>query len=88
MLIDDELNLKLTDFGFAVKVSDKDRLRELCGTPAYMAPEMLRCACDKKRYLRVCQSICHLEIQDKKLFGKRFSQASSQPVNYFKNKSC
>ena len=23
-----------------------DALRMLCGTPAYMAPEMLRCACD------------------------------------------
>lgn len=47
VLIDENLNLKLTDFGFAIKVAKKgEKLRMLCGTPAYMAPEMLRCACD------------------------------------------
>ena len=40
------MNLKLTDFGFALKMEPGKRLRALCGTPAYMAPEMLRCACD------------------------------------------
>lgn len=48
VLIDDNLNVKLTDFGFAIKASRTERLRPLCGTPAYMAPEMLRCACDAK----------------------------------------
>lgn len=46
-MIDENLNLKLTDFGFAIKVETGDELlRMLCGTPGYMAPEMLRCACD------------------------------------------
>lgn len=46
VLIDENMNLKLTDFGFALKLDPDENLRALCGTPAYMAPEMLRCACD------------------------------------------
>lgn len=48
MLIDENLDIKLTDFGFALRIHPTEHLRTLCGTPAYMAPEMLQCACDKK----------------------------------------
>lgn len=48
VLIDDNLDIKLTDFGFALRIQPTEHLRTLCGTPAYMAPEMLQCACDKK----------------------------------------
>lgn len=48
VLIDDNLNVKLTDFGFAMRSRADEKLRSLCGTPAYMAPEMLRCACDAR----------------------------------------
>ena len=50
MLIDSNGEIKLTDFGFAMKTDRDVKHRQLCGTPAYMAPEMLRCACDKRRY--------------------------------------
>lgn len=39
LLIDVKGNLKLTDFGFA-KVIEK-RTYTLCGTPEYLAPEIL-----------------------------------------------
>lgn len=39
LLIDSEGNLKLTDFGFA-KVID-NRTYTICGTPEYLAPEIL-----------------------------------------------
>jgi len=39
ILIDDEGYLKLTDFGFAKYV--EGRTYTLCGTPEYLAPEML-----------------------------------------------
>jgi serine/threonine protein kinase len=39
ILIDDEGYLKLTDFGFAKYV--ENRTYTLCGTPEYLAPEML-----------------------------------------------
>ena len=44
LLLDNDLNLKITDFGFAQKMDDVDELKlfELCGTVSYMAPEMLR----------------------------------------------
>ena len=41
MLIDEDLNLKLVDFGLAVK-SDIDNLTQWCGTPCYAAPEIHR----------------------------------------------
>ena len=48
ILIDGISNLKLTDFGFAARITET-KLREVCGTPAYMAPEMLKCGCDRNR---------------------------------------
>lgn len=39
LLIDEFGNLKLTDFGFAKKI--KSRTYTLCGTPEYLAPEIL-----------------------------------------------
>lgn len=37
----DGLELKLADFGFAKKVKVHNGLRTLCGTPGYLAPEIL-----------------------------------------------
>lgn len=41
ILLDDNLNIKLSDFGFATIVEDGEELSELCGTPGYLAPEVL-----------------------------------------------
>ncbi|XP_033747768.1 phosphorylase b kinase gamma catalytic chain, skeletal muscle/heart isoform-like isoform X2 [Pecten maximus] len=41
ILLDDDMNLKLSDFGFATVLSPKEELTELCGTPGYLAPEVL-----------------------------------------------
>lgn len=42
ILLDDQLNVKLSDFGFATDVSDDHELTDLCGTPGYLAPEVLK----------------------------------------------
>ncbi|XP_037292749.1 phosphorylase b kinase gamma catalytic chain, skeletal muscle/heart isoform isoform X1 [Manduca sexta] len=42
ILLDDQLNVKITDFGFAKVLKDGERLFELCGTPGYLAPETLK----------------------------------------------
>ena len=39
LLIDKEGHLKVTDFGFAKLV--KDKTYTLCGTPEYLAPEII-----------------------------------------------
>ncbi|XP_071448538.1 phosphorylase b kinase gamma catalytic chain, skeletal muscle/heart isoform isoform X2 [Hetaerina americana] len=44
ILLDDNLNVKLTDFGFARIVKSGEKLFEICGTPGYLAPELLRAA--------------------------------------------
>ncbi|XP_038217548.1 phosphorylase b kinase gamma catalytic chain, liver/testis isoform isoform X2 [Zerene cesonia] len=42
ILLDDQLNVKITDFGFAKVLTDGEKLFELCGTPGYLAPETLK----------------------------------------------
>ena len=42
ILLDKDLNVKLTDFGFAKVLGTNERLYEVCGTPGYLAPELLR----------------------------------------------
>jgi len=42
ILLDDNLNVKLTDFGFAVALKKEQKLFELVGTPGYLAPELLK----------------------------------------------
>lgn len=41
ILLDDNYNVKLTDFGFSKEISKETRLYEVCGTPGYLAPELL-----------------------------------------------
>nr|KAG5687057.1 hypothetical protein BaRGS_002430 [Batillaria attramentaria] len=41
ILLDDDLNLKVSDFGFATLIQNGEELTELCGTPGYLAPEVL-----------------------------------------------
>lgn len=38
----DKLNLKLTDFGFAVYYRPEIGLKQVLGSPLYMAPEIIR----------------------------------------------
>ncbi|XP_022253487.1 phosphorylase b kinase gamma catalytic chain, skeletal muscle/heart isoform-like isoform X2 [Limulus polyphemus] len=42
ILLDDDFNIKITDFGFAKVVKPQERQFELCGTPGYLAPELLK----------------------------------------------
>jgi polo-like kinase 1 len=42
IFLDNELNVKIGDFGFSTKLSyDGERLTRVCGTPNYIAPEVL-----------------------------------------------
>ncbi|XP_054651090.1 phosphorylase b kinase gamma catalytic chain, skeletal muscle/heart isoform-like isoform X4 [Dunckerocampus dactyliophorus] len=46
ILLDDQTNIKLTDFGFAVQIQSGQKLKEVCGTPVYLAPEIIQCSMD------------------------------------------
>ncbi|XP_028670805.1 phosphorylase b kinase gamma catalytic chain, liver/testis isoform [Erpetoichthys calabaricus] len=47
ILLDNDGNVKLSDFGFSCQLQPGQRLRELCGTPGYLAPEILKCSMDE-----------------------------------------
>ncbi|XP_038591735.1 phosphorylase b kinase gamma catalytic chain, liver/testis isoform [Micropterus salmoides] len=47
ILLDDQGHIKLSDFGFSVQLKPGEKLRELCGTPGYLAPEILKCSMDE-----------------------------------------
>uniref|UniRef100_H0Y286 phosphorylase kinase n=1 Tax=Otolemur garnettii TaxID=30611 RepID=H0Y286_OTOGA len=44
ILLDDNMNIKLTDFGFSCQLEPGEKLREVCGTPSYLAPEIIECS--------------------------------------------
>ena len=45
ILLDENFNIKLTDFGFAKILQPGERLYDVCGTPGYLAPELLKWVC-------------------------------------------
>ncbi|RKP06701.1 kinase-like domain-containing protein [Thamnocephalis sphaerospora] len=47
MMDDHSLRLKISDFGLAKIVDDETFLHTLCGTPNYVAPEVLHPLCDR-----------------------------------------
>uniref|UniRef100_S4RWQ0 phosphorylase kinase n=3 Tax=Petromyzon marinus TaxID=7757 RepID=S4RWQ0_PETMA len=47
ILLDDNMNIRLSDFGFSMQLRPGERLRELCGTPGYLSPELLKCSMDE-----------------------------------------
>lgn len=44
ILLDENYRVKISDFGFAVQLKEDETLRELCGTPGYLSPEVLQCS--------------------------------------------
>eukprot|EP00826_Nyctotherus_ovalis_P034338 TRINITY_DN2841_c0_g2_i1.p1 TRINITY_DN2841_c0_g2~~TRINITY_DN2841_c0_g2_i1.p1 ORF type:complete len:390 (+),score=90.65 TRINITY_DN2841_c0_g2_i1:111-1280(+) len=46
ILLDEDKNVRIIDFGFSVMVNPKAKLKVFCGTPSYMAPEIIA----KKEY--------------------------------------
>ena len=48
ILLDEDFNIKLTDFGLAKELKVGQRLYECAGTPGYLAPEVLEAGmCEK-----------------------------------------
>ena len=42
VLLDERRNVKLIDFGFSTCVPNDKKIRLFCGTPSYMAPEIVK----------------------------------------------
>ena len=42
ILLDSQSNVKIIDFGFSTCVPNEKKIKIFCGTPSYMAPEIVR----------------------------------------------
>ena len=42
VILDDNLNPKLIDFGFSTCLGKEKQIKIFCGTPSYMAPEIVQ----------------------------------------------
>jgi serine/threonine-protein kinase Chk2 len=51
LVIDKELNVKIADFGLAKIIGEESFTTTLCGTPSYVAPEILEQS-NRRRYTR------------------------------------
>ena len=77
---DDDADIKLADFGFAVKVNGNS-IVDQCGTPGYIAPEILQSVpygMLMSDCLYVCLSICPLPKAD-----RTFLAVSSAYSSYY-----
>ncbi len=61
VLLDATGHMKITDFGFAKVVSPTKRTYTLCGTPDYLAPEIIL---NKVRALAFCWQTADFELPD------------------------
>ena len=41
-MINSDCHIKIIDFGFSISIPKEKRLSIYCGTPSYMAPEMIK----------------------------------------------
>ena len=57
ILLDQDYNVKLTDFGFAKLLQPGERLYDVCGTPGYLAPELRRRV--QHCIVVLCDSVLH-----------------------------
>mmetsp|Transcript_48544 Transcript_48544/g.152251 ORF Transcript_48544/g.152251 Transcript_48544/m.152251 type:complete len:868 (-) Transcript_48544:170-2773(-) len=53
LLMDQDKNIKIVDFGFSVSFKPGQRLRKACGSPSYAAPEIVA----RKPYLAPCVDV-------------------------------
>jgi serine/threonine protein kinase len=77
-VVDSDVNVKLAHFTFSRRLSDADT-RPCCGTPSYVAPEILRreaygVECDIWRYTILC---CATQSTYAQPFSSRFPEVST-----------
>jgi serine/threonine protein kinase len=80
ILIDDHHRIKVIDFGFAINTSPKDKHSTFCGTPSYMAPEIV----NKKEYFGHCVDNWALGILLFALLNGRFPFKGSDEKDLYR----
>ena len=66
LLLDGNGHLKITDFGFAKPMEEGERTYTVCGTPEYIAPEIIQQTvreCSRQHHERIVQILLVAAIQ-------------------------
>ena len=80
-----ELNVKIADFGLSIILpDDHSKLYEKCGTPCYMAPEMLR----GEGYREKCDIFALGSVFFNILTGLHLFVGENPKEQIFKNTNC
>ena len=91
VLLDDDLNVKIADFGLSNEIKDGDFLKTSCGSPNYAAPEVIRgglytgpeidvWSCGVILYVMLCGRLPFEDDDVQTLFTK-ISRACSPPCS-------
>ncbi len=81
ILLDENLNIKIIDFGFAICSPPERKINSFCGTPNYMAPEIVLkkehfaqkidvWACGILLYILICGKFPFKANDEKELYRK------------------
>lgn len=81
ILLDEDKNVKIIDFGFSVMVSPKAKLKVFCGTPSYMAPEIIA----KKEYHGAPADVWSLGVVLYAMLAGKFPFRGSSETELFAN---
>ncbi|KAF9011448.1 kinase-like domain-containing protein [Cyathus striatus] len=81
VLLDDDLNVKIADFGLSNEISDGDFLTTSCGSPNYAAPEVIRGGVGVILYVMLCGRL-PFEDDDVQMLFTKISQGSFHIPSY------
>ena len=88
IMLDDNLNIKIGDFGLSAKINEaNERKKTMCGTPNYLAPEIVERDLRKQGYSYEVDIWAFGVIAYNLLFGSSPFEGETKDITYYNIKS-